>query len=181
MCIFAVLTKPIEMRFTTLISKVLLTCTIVASLALAACQPKPKTNLERIDALKKQVQTEAKALNELETKDFVRLQKDFIACDSMLQYLHPETVDEVFQQLQLVGAYIEQFKVVNPLMKTEIDSTLTQLDNLKADALSNYLTDSLVTVYLADEAQHVDKLSNQIQYFKDRFSTCQKNLDDLKK
>lgn len=151
------------------------------ALAFSACNPTPKTDVERIDALKKQVQADAKTLGELEANTMVQLQSDFVACDSMLQYLHPEEVDEVFQQLQLVDAYIKQFKETRPTIQADMDSTLIQLDNLKSDIETHYLSDSLAAVYLETETQHVTRLSNQVQYFKDRFSTCSKDLNGFKK
>ena len=169
-----------KMKFKTL-SKTLLAGVTIACIALVSCQSKPKTDFERIDALKKQVQTDAKTLNELEAKNIVKLQKDFIACDSMLQYLHPEAVDEVFQQLQLTDAYITQFKETYPKMRVDMDSTLIQLDNLKSDIETHFLSDSLAAVYLEDETQHVNLLSNQVQYFKDRLGSCQKDLNEFKK
>ena len=152
-----------------------------AALAFSSCNPAPKTDVERIDALKKQVQADAKTLGELEANTMVQLQSDFVACDSMLQYLHPEEVDEVFQQLQLVDAYIKQFKETRPTIQADMDSTLIQLDNLKSDIETHYLSDSLAAVYLEAETQHVTRLSNQVQYFKDRFNTCSKDLNGFKK
>lgn len=154
---------------------------IVAALALAACQSEPKTDLERVDALKKQVQDNAKTLNELENKEFAQLQKDFMSCDSMLQFLHPEEIEEVFQQLQLVGAYISQFKENCPMMRANIDTTLVQLDHLKSDIETHYLSDSLVAIYLDTESQHVTRINNQVEYFKDRFAGCKKDLKEFKK
>ena len=165
------------MKLITHIAKVLL----IATIALAACQSAPKTDLEHIDALKKQIQTDAKTMDELASKDLVQIEKDFFACDSMLQYLHPEEVDEVFQQLQLVDAYIKQFKETRPTIQADMDSTLIQLDNLKSDIETHYLSDSLAAVYLETETQHVTRLSNQVQYFKDRFNTCSKDLNGFKK
>lgn len=154
---------------------------IVAALAFAACQSEPKTDLERVDALKKQVQDNAKTLNELENKEFAQLQKDFMSCDSMLQFLHPEEIEEVFQQLQLVGAYISQFKETCPMMRANIDTTLVQLDHLKSDIETHYLSDSLVAIYLDTESQHVTRINNQVEYFKDRFAGCKKDLKEFKK
>lgn len=154
---------------------------LIVTIALAACQSAPKTDLERIDALKKQVQTDAKTMDELASKDLVQIEKDFFVCDSMLQYLHPEEVDEVFQQLQLVDAYINQFKQTHPIMQADMDSTLIQLDNLKTDIETHYLSDSLAAVYLDTETQHVTLLSNQVQYFKDRLGTCKNDLKNFKK
>ena len=154
---------------------------VALGLALGGCHSAPETSIEKIDSLKKQVQADAKTLNKIETKDFVALEKDFRTCDSMLQYLNEEQVDNSFETLRLVQAYLEQFKDTQPMMQAEIDSTLLQLDRLKADAEGHYLSDSLVTVYIDTETEHVNRLSNQVQYFQDRFGRCQKDLDALKK
>ena len=150
---------------------------IVALILLIGCQP--KTHTQKIKALKKQVEASAKTLKTLEEKDLPKLQSEFFACDTMLQHLHPEEIDEIFPQLQLVDAYILQFKQTAPAIKADMDSTLIQLDNLKSDIETHYLSDSLATVYIAAEAQHVDLLSNQVQYFKDRFGSCKKDLNDI--
>ena len=152
---------------------------LAALLLLVSCQP--KTDLDKIDALKKQVNKDARALNDLNTNTFVQLEKDFIACDSSLQFLPEEEVDVVFPKLQLVDAYIQQFKEIRPVMQAEMDSTLARLDLLRADAATHYLADSLVTMYLEDETRQVEKLSNQVEYFKDRLGNCRKDLDGFKK
>ena len=164
-----------------LIKTILLGSLFALGLALGGCHSAPETNIDKIDNLKKQVQTDAKTLSDLETKDFVSLEKDFMACDSMLQYQKEEQVEKSFETLQLVQAYLEQFKVTKPVMQAEIDSTLLQLDRLKADAESHYLSDSLVEVYIDTETEYVNRLSNQVQYFQDRFGSCQKDLNALKK
>ena len=152
---------------------------LAALLLFVGCQP--KTDLDKIDALKKQVNKDAKALNDLNTNTFVQLEKDFISCDSSLQFLPEEEVDVVFPKLQLVDAYIQQFKETRPVMQAELDSTLARLDLLRADAATHYLADSLVTMYLEDETRQVEKLSNQVEYFKDRLGNCRKDLDSFKK
>jgi len=171
-----------------LMTKTMLVCSLVAlGVALISCNntpkdnDKPETNIDKIESLQKQVQADSKTLNDIEANEFVTLQKDFRACDSMLQYLSEEQVNQSFEKLQLIQAYIEQFKFIKPLMQADMDTTLHQLDRLKADAESHYLSDSLVSVYLENEAEYVEKLSNQVQYFQDRFSTCQQDLDALKK
>ena len=164
-----------------LIKTILLGSLFALGMALGGCHSAPETNIDKIDNLKKQVQTDAKTLSNLETKDFVSLEKDFMACDSMLQYQKEEQVEKSFETLQLVQAYLEQFKVTKPVMQAEIDSTLLQLDRLKADAESHYLSDSLVEVYIDTETEYVNRLSNQVQYFQDRFGSCQKDLNALKK
>ena len=167
------------MKLKSLLSKTLLLGTALVCLAFTACQSEPKTPIERIEALKKQVQADAKTLDALQANEFDQLQKDFITCDSMLQYLHPETVDEVFDQLQKADAYLVQFKMEQPKMKADMDSTLIQLDNLKSDIQTHYLSDSLAAVYLEAETQHVDLLSNQVKYFKERFETSQNELNEI--
>ena len=151
----------------------------MALLLFVGCQP--KTDLDKIDALKKQVNKDVKALNDLNTNTFVQLEKDFIACDSSLQFLPEEELDAAFEKLKLVDAYIQQFKMEHPVMQAEMDSTLARLDLLRADAATHYLTDSLVAIYLEDETQQVEKLSSQVEYFKDRLGNCRKDLDNFKK
>lgn len=148
-------------------------------LLLVGCQP--KTDLDKIDALKKQVNKNVKALNDLNDNAFPKIEKDFVACDSSLQYLPEAELDAVFQKLRLVDAYIQQFKETRPVMQAEMDSTLVRLDLLRADAATHYLSDSLVAVYLEDETQQVEKLSNQVAYFEDRLGSCRKELDGFKK
>ena len=151
----------------------------MALLLFVGCQP--KTDLDKIDALKKQVNKDVKALNDLNTNTFVQLEKDFIACDSSLQFLPEEELDAAFEKLKLVDAYIQQFKMEHPVMQAEMDSTLARLDLLRADAATHYLSDSLVAVYLEDETQQVEKLNSQVEYFKDRLGNCRKDLDNFKK
>ena len=148
-------------------------------LLLASCQP--KTDLDKIDALRKQVNKDAKVLNDLNADAFVQLEKDFIACDSSLQFLSEEQLDVVFPKLQLVDAYIQQFKETRPVMQAEMDSTLVRLDLLKKDAATHYLADSLVSAYIDDETRQVEKLSSQVEYFKDRLGSCREELDGIKK
>jgi chromosome segregation ATPase len=152
---------------------------LAALLLLVGCQP--KTDLDKIDALKKQVNKDVKALNDLNANTFVQLEKDFISCDSSLQFLPEEELDAVFEKLKLVNAYIQQFKKERPVMQAEMDSTLVRLDLLRADAETHYLADSLVADYIEDETRQVEKLSNQVEYFKDRLGNCRKDLDELKK
>ena len=165
-----------------LMTKTMLVGGLVAiGLALGGCHNAPKTNIERIDDLKKQVKADAKTLQNIEDKEFMTLQKDFRTYDSMLQYQSPEQVDKSFETLRLVQAYLEQFRITKPVMQAEMDSTLRQLDRLRADAEVHYPSDSVITIYIANEAKYVERLSNQVSYFKDRFGTCQKDLNALKK
>ena len=89
-------------------------------------------------------------------------------------------LDVVFPKLQLVDAYIQQFKETRPVMQAEMDSTLVRLDLLKKDAATHYLADSLVSAYIEDETRQVEKLSSQVAYFKDRLGSCRNELDGIK-
>lgn len=169
------------MHLKSITKTILLGGLVSLGLTLIGCHSAPKNNIEKINGLKKQVETDARLLKELETKDFATIEKDFRVCDSMLQYQNEEQVEKSFETLQLVRAYLEQFKYTKPVIQAEIDSTLLQLDRLKADAESHYLSDSLVTVYIDNETEYVNKLSNQVHYFQDRFGTCQNDLNAMKK
>ena len=153
----------------------------IACIVLSGCNNQPKTTIEKIDLLKKQVATDAKALQAIANEDFTTLQNDFHYCDSMLQYIDAEQVKANFDQLNLTQAYILQFKEVKPVMEKKMDYLVQQLDNLKSDAESQYLPDSLVLIYLDTETKVADTLHAQVDYFKDSFSSCQKSLNQMKK
>ena len=152
-----------------------------ACLLLAGCTNQPKTTVEKIDTLKQQVLTDANTLQNIDSKLFTKLQKDFLFCDSILQYLTPEQVDARFEQLYLTQAYLLQYREVKPVMEKKMDYLVEQLDHLKADAESHYLSDSLVTVYLATETRVADTLHAQVAYFQSCLDKCQKELNKLKK
>lgn len=164
-----------------LLTKTIIVGLVALTLSFVGCNNQPQTHASKIDNLKKQLLADAQTLHRIETNDFVSVERDFRLCDSMLQYQSAELVEQSFDKLQLVQAYIQQFKVNQPVMHAEIDSTLLQLDRLKADAEVHYPSDSLVAVYIESETEYVNKLSNQIHYFEDRFGTCQQDLNTLKK
>ena len=148
---------------------------------LTGCKEAPKTTSGKIDALKQQVESDAKTLKNIENKDFTTLRNDFRYCDSILQYLTEEQVDAAFEKLNLTQAYLQQFADIKPVMASKMDFLLVQLDNLKSDAESHYLSDSLVLVYLDTETKVADTLHRQVDYFQNRFDNCQKDLNTLKK
>ena len=154
---------------------------VLACIILLGCNSQPKTTIEKIDLLKKQVVTDADALQTIAKEDFSTLQQDFHYCDSLLQYIDAEQVKANFDQLNLTQAYILQFKEVKPVMEKKMDYLVQQLDNLKSDAESHYLSDSLVLIYLDTETKVADTLHAQVDYFKDSFHNCQKALDQMKK
>ena len=153
----------------------------LACIVLSGCNNQPKTTIEKIDLLKKQVATDAKALQAIANEDFTTLQNDFHYCDSLLQHIDAEQVKANFDQLNLTQAYILQFKEIKPVMEKKMDYLVQQLDNLKSDAESQYLPDSLVLIYLDTETKVADTLHAQVDYFKDSFSSCQKSLNQMKK
>ena len=153
----------------------------IACVVMLGCTSQPKTTVEKIDLLKKQVQADALALQNIENEDYARIQKDFHYCDSMLQYLDEKQVDAHFNQLNLTQAYLLQVKEVKSIMEKKMDFVVQQLSNLKSDAESHYLSDSLVLVYLETENKVADTLHAQVEYFKDSFHKCQEKLNQMKK
>lgn len=148
---------------------------------LGSCQNQPQTLVGQIDQLKQQVVADSTALHKLKTVDCQKLNTDFVYCDSLLQYLSQEEIEAAFGTLNLTQAYLHQFGEVHPFMTQKMRYLLLQLDLLKADAESQYLSDSLVLAYLDDESRVADTLHNQVAYFKDRFDQCQKGMKALKK
>lgn len=161
-----------------MINKTYFIICLVALQLMAGCRP--KTDIDRIDALKEQVTQDVKTLNDLNANTFIQLQKDFVSCDSSLRFLSEKEVEAAFTKLQLVDAYIQQFNKTYPVMQAEMDSSLTRLELLRTDAETHYLPDSLVASYLEDETRQVEKLNSQVEYFKDRLGACRKDLDGLK-
>lgn len=146
-----------------------------------SCQNQPQTLVGQIDRLKQQVVADSTALHKLKTDDYQKLNTDFVYCDSLLQYLSQEEIETVFGTLNLTQAYLHQFGEVHPGMTRKMRYLLLQLDMLRADAESQYLSDSLALAYLNDENRVADTLHNQVAYFKDRFEQCQKDLKTFKK
>lgn len=161
-------------------SNIILITTLIC-LFVVACTNQPKTTVQKIDTLKHQVMTDVKTLQKIDSEIFTKLQKDFMYCDSLLQYLTTEQVDAHFEQLNLAQAYLLQYREVKPVMDQKMDYLMEQLDHLKADAESHYLSDSLVTVYLTTETRIADTLHAQVTYFQDCLGKCQKELNKLKK
>ena len=74
----------------------------------------------------------------------------------------------IYEQMELVQAYLQQFETEYPNFKKEAEFTKNQLDNLKSDILSNDIDEEKGTEYIAEEEKHVKQLENQIDYFNDR-------------
>ena len=171
------LTNPFEMKRI----RIILLGTALALLGLSGCQQPPKTTIGKIEALQQQVTADVDALQTLENQQYNTLKSDFLACDSMLQYLTEAQVDASFEKLQYAQAYLLQFEMVKPTMAEKMDYLAQQLEHLKADLESQYLSDSLALAYFETENRGADTLHEQILYFKDRFGQCQKDINTLKK
>lgn len=154
---------------------------LALALGLGGCHHEPDTLSGKIDRLRKQVVADSVALFEMETVDYQRLYSDFRYCDSLLQHLDKDEVETAFGSLDIIQAYLQQFKEVQPVMIRKMRYALLQLDLLEADATSQYLSDSLAHVYLNDESRVADTLHNQVAYFKDRLGQCRTDLNAFKK
>ena len=153
---------------------------VFACILFVACSEQPKTLPEKIETLKQQVVIDAKTLKKIEAEDYALLQKDFVHCDSMLQHLSQAQVEACFEQLNLTNAYLIQFGEVRPVMERKIDYVIQQLDNLKTDVESHYLSDSLANIYFETENRVADTLHAQLEYFQNRFKSCKEALNKLK-
>ncbi len=153
----------------------------LVALTLGACNPKQSSTVERIDNLKKQVNADVKDLQQIENEDYPKLSKDFMYCDSLLQYLDSTQVEQAFEKLNLTQAYLRQFDEVKGEMHQKAEYANLQLDRLKADFESQYINDSLATVYLEAETKVADTLHYRVLYFQDRFANCSKEMATIKK
>ena len=109
------------------------------------------------------------------------IKSDFHWCDSMLQYLPEDQIDECFAVLNLAQAYLNQFDEMLPVMQHTISYSQQQLTYLKNDIDTHYINDSLASAYLADETAVADTLHHRILYFEDRLSHQEKELKTLRK
>ncbi len=145
------------------------------------CHDQPQTLAGQIEQLKRQVNADAQALRDLEENDYPQLRSDFRHCDSLMQYMDSAQVCAAFEQLNLVQAYLNQFVEVKAEMKQKMDYSLVQLEHLKADAESHFISDSLASAYLEIETLVADTLHHRLLYFQDRFGQCRTELAALKK
>ena len=142
-----------------------------------SCQSKK----EPIQQLQDQLTSDSIALQKLQDNYQKRLWADFRWCDSMLQYLPQEAVNDYFESLNLAQAYLNQFDEMLPIMQHDISYTRKQLVSLKNDIDTHYLSDSLATVYLEDETAVADTLHQRVLYFQDRLSQQDQSLNSTKK
>lgn len=151
------------------------------ALALGSCNPKQPSTVDRIEKLQKQVNTDVKALQQIENEEYPKLNKAFLYCDSLLQYMDSAQVEQAFEKLNLTQAYLKQFAELKGVMHQNAEYANLQLDHLKADLESQYINDSLATIYLETETKVADTLHHRILYFQDRFANCSKEMAAIKK
>lgn len=146
-------------------------------LACLSCQSRK----EPIARLQDQLTDDSIALKKLQDNYQERLWADFRWCDSMLQYIPKEQVNDYFESLNLAQAYLSQFDEMLPVMQQTISYSRQQLTHLKSDLDTHFISDSLAAVYLGDETAVADTLHNRILYFQDRLSQQDKALNSTKK
>ena len=154
----------------------------LVALTLGACNPKQSSTVERIDNLKKQVNADVKDLQQIENEDYPKLSKDFMYCDSLLQYLDSTQVEQAFEKLNLTQAYLRQFDEVKGEKHQKAEYANLQLDRLKADLESQYINDSLATVIAArkwspSKKPAVDYAHLPSDYMA-RFAACPRHPDE---
>ena len=141
-----------------------------------SCQDR-KTPLQR---LQDQLANDSVTLSKLQDRH-VHMWDDFRWCDSMLQYVPQEQVDDYFEDLNLAQAYLNQFDEILPLMLHTVSYTRRQLTNLQNDIDTHYISDSLAAVYLEDETAVADTLHHRVLYFQDRLTRQDETLGSIRK
>lgn len=120
-------------------------------------------------------------LSEIHLKYPDNIRSNFRWCDSMMQYLPQEQINDCFDALNLAQAYLSQYDEMLPVMQHTLSYTRQQLVSLQNDIDTHYINDSLAAVYLADETAVADTLHHRILYFQDRLSKQDKELKALRK
>lgn len=147
-------------------------------LAGSACQSK---KAESIPQLLRQLEKDDAALEKIQQQYPARIQTNFRWCDSMLQFIPQEQIDECFDVLNLAQAYLRQFNETLPVMKHTLSYTKQQLINLQNDIDTEFINDSLAAIYLNDEIAVADTLHHRILYFQEKLSEQDKELQSLRK
>lgn len=155
---------------------------VFSMFAFTGCTNKPSTPspAERLENLRQQVDNDIVAYQNFEANDFENLRTSFIRIDSELGSVAPQEVQSYYEKLNLAQAYLQQFLEVKTSLKNKLDYSKKQLTDLQYDLENAMINDSLFSVYFERETIAADTLHNQILYFKDRFGSCQKELDALK-
>ena len=120
-------------------------------------------------------------LSEIQQKYPENIRSNFHWCDSMLQYMPQEQIDECFPVLNLAQAYLSQFDEMLPVMQHDISYSRQQLNALRKDIDSHFINETLAAEYLADETAVIDTLHYRILYFQDRLSDQDQKLKGMRK
>ena len=146
-------------------------------LACLSCQSRK----EPIAQLKEQLCRDSVTLSKIEQQYPESIRTNFEWCDSMLQYIPQEQINDYFETLNLAQAYLNQFDEMLPVMKRDLSYSRQQLTYLQHDLDTHYVEDSLAQAYIADETAVVDTLHYRIIYFQDRLSKQDQELKALRK
>ena len=146
-------------------------------MACCSCQSRK----EPIEQLQEQLKRDSIALDKMQADYQQRLWADFLWCDSMLQYVPKERIDEYFEVLNLAQAYLNQFDEVLPVMRRDHAYIRQQLSSLQRDLETHYISEELGKTYLKDETASADTLHNRVLYFQDRLYNQDQALQSLKK
>ncbi len=133
-----------------------------------------------VDLLLDRLTNDSLVLQQIRNEYPERMWKDFRWCDSMLQYVPEQQIRVFFDTLNLTQAYLSQFEEMLPGMQDGISYSRQQLTSLKNDIDTQFISDSLATIYLKDENAAIEILHNRILYFQDRFSRQDKALSHTK-
>lgn len=159
----------------------MLACIFALVAIITSCQSPTHPTEVAINSLQKQLKNDFMRLEQLETNDLPGIQHSYLLCDSLLQYAPKERINEYFDILNLTNAYLIQFKDNCPQMHEKFEYSAKQLESLKSDLSTEFISDSLASIYLSDERNAADTLHEQILYFEERLQAQKEILRKLMK
>ena len=128
--------------------------------SLTACV---EPSMKRVNELNKRVEQAEDGFRDVE-KQFVELIADYAIVDSVLRNNNTPK-----NEMQLFGAYLQQFEDVRDEMIHDINYSYSQLRNLKDDMENGLYDDDQRTEYLNSEEGVIKMIEARIDYFSARF------------
>lgn len=160
----------------------ILILSLLLAFSISGCRTKKANTVsDSISLTSKQLEKDLSAIQAIKNTDYQQLSSLFKKCDSLLILSDKNNIDEYFTSLSYANGYLSQFDDLYPVIVKKIGYSQEQLSNLNKDLSSNYISDSLATVYLEDEVLIADTIHEQIKYFDERFKKMNKELKKIEK
>jgi len=136
-------------------------------------------NVRKLDTLLNRMDRDERTFNELKEVDFSILVADFRYCDSMFRVLHVSD-KQPRTELQLLGAYLQQFEEEYPKMTEQMAYSRVQIANLKDDMRHGLMEEEEIAGAMLAETDAADKIHNVAEYFRDRFDKQHKAVEGIR-